>query len=168
MLDSDDPTSVLQPVPGHRAAPLNLTILGLSLVIAVGALILWPVAFLLRKRFQRPLALMSEARRWRLFLRLALLFDVLWIACWTAVLTPVLNTQLDVYSTALDPVIRTFQVAGVIVIALAAVALWSFVRVCRLDSSWLGRLGTGAIAGTLLGLAWTGLVGGLITFDLNY
>ena len=49
VVDSEDPTSVRQAVPGWRSAPLNLTILVVSFVIAVGTLVLWPVAFLLRR-----------------------------------------------------------------------------------------------------------------------
>ena len=83
-------------------------------------------------------------------------------------MSPVLSTQLDFYSTALDPVIRSLQVAGLIVLALAAVGVWGFWRLCRLDPSRLGRLGNGAIAVMLIGLVWIGVIGGLISFDLNY
>lgn len=168
VVDSDDPTSVLQAVPAHRSAPLNLTILGFSLAIATGTMLLWPIAFFVRRHHQRPLVLSPEGRRWRIFLRLAVLFDVLWLVCWSIVLTPVLSIQVDFYSTALDPVIRTLQIAGAVVVVLAAVGLWGFWRLCQLDSSRLARFGNGAIATMLVGLVWIGVIGGLISFDLNY
>lgn len=76
---------------------------------------------------------------------------------------PVLSVQLDFYSTALDPVIRMLQFAGVIVIALAAARLWSLWRLCGFEMSWRYRIGNGLIAAGLIGL-----VGGLVGFDVNY
>ena len=83
-------------------------------------------------------------------------------------LLPVLSTQLNLYSSGLDPVIRALQIAGVIVIAMAGVGLWSFWGVCRQGSSWFPRIGHAAIAAALLGLLWIGVIGGLISFNVNY
>jgi CubicO group peptidase (beta-lactamase class C family) len=168
VINSEDPTSVLQAVPVHRSAPLNMTVLLGSLAILISAVILWPIAYLLRRHYQRPLAHASEARRWRLFLRIAATFALVWLVCWTMVMLPILSTQLDFYSTGADATIRLLQLAGLIVIALAALGIWSFWRLWRLDTSWLFRLGNGAIAVALLGLVWIGLTGGLLSFNLNY
>ena len=168
VVDSENPTSVLQEVPGHRAAPFNLTVLAVSLAVAIGTVVLWPILFLFRRRYQRPLVLPVDVRRARLFLRAGAAFDVLWLLGWAFVLTPVLSTQLDVYSTSLDGVIRTLQFAGLLVIALALLGLWSFWRLYRLEKSTLARIGNGLIAAALLGLVWIGWLGGLIGFDVNY
>jgi CubicO group peptidase (beta-lactamase class C family) len=168
VLDSEDPTSVLHEVPGLRSAPLNVTVLFGTFAILIATVVLWPIAYLLRRHFQRPLAHSSQARRLRLFLRIAAAIDLAWLVCWTMVLMPILSTQLDVYSTSLDPVIRTLQIAGLVVIALAAGGIWSVWRLWKLDPSRLSRIGNGAIAATLLGPVWLGLVGGLMSFNLNY
>ena len=168
VVDSADPTSVLQAVPGYRSAGLNLTVLSVSALIAISAVILWPVSALVRRRYQRPLALAPEARRWRLLLRVAALFGVLWLVGWMIVLSPVLSAQLDFYSAALDPVIRSLQIAGVIIVVLAALGVWGFWKLLRADTWWLSRVGNGAIAVMLLGLVWIGVVGGLIGFEINY
>jgi len=168
VVDSADPTSVLQAVPGYRSAGLNLTVLSVSALIAISAVILWPVSALVRRRYQRPLALAPEARRWRLLLRVAALFGVLWLVGWMIILSPVLSAQLDFYSAALDPVIRTLQIAGVIIVVLAALGVWGFWKLLRADTWWLSRVGNGAIAVMLVGLVWIGVVGGLIGFEINY
>jgi len=168
VIDSEDPTSVFQQVPSQRAAPLNLTVLLGSFVTLALTVILWPVGYLMRRYYQRPPAYSAEGRRLRAFLRIAATFDVLWLVSWTLVLLPVLSVQLDVYSTGLDPVIRTLQIAGVIVVALAGAGLWSLWRLWRLQTSWLPRIGNGLIAAALLGLVWIGFIGGLISFNLNY
>jgi len=163
--DSDDPTSVLQLVPLRRSAALNLTVLLGSLAILTLAVVLWPITYWVRRHYQRPL---SEGRRPRTLLRVAALLDLVWLAAWFIVLTPVLSIELDFYSTALDPVIRTLQVAGVVVIALATVGLWNLWRLCGTEASWTARIGNGLIAAALIGFVWIGVIGGLISFNLNY
>ena len=168
VLDSEDPSSVLQEVPGHRSAPLNLTAFAGSFLILALTVLLWPVSHFVRRHYQRALAYPAEGRRLRTFLRLAATFDVLWLVCWTIVLLPVLSVQLDFYSTGHDPLIRTLQLAGLVVIAVAAGGIWSAWRLCRLEGSWLYRIGNGLIAAGLVGLVWIGFIGGLISFNLNY
>jgi CubicO group peptidase (beta-lactamase class C family) len=168
VLDSEDPTAVLQAVPGDRSASLNLTVLLGSILVLICTVILWPVTSLVRRHYQRPLAYPAEGRRLWTFLRIAATFDVVWLVSWIIVLLPVLSIQLDFYSSAHDSLIRTLQLAGLIVIALAAGGIWSVWRLCRFASSWLCRIGNGLIGAALLGLIWIGYVGGLLSLDLNY
>jgi hypothetical protein len=168
VVDSENPTAVLQEVPGHRSAPLNLTILLGSALIAIATVVLWPILYLIRRHYGRVLGLRPEAQRPRLILRLAACFAVLWLVCWIVVLTPVLNTQLDFYSAATDPIILSLEIAGLVLLALTVLALWSFWRLCRVETSWLARLGNGAIVAMLLGFSWIGWIGGLIGVNLNY
>jgi len=168
VLDSEDPSSVLQEVPAHRSAALNLTVLLSSFLILALTVILWPVGYFVRRHYQRALAYPAEGRRLRKFLRIAATFDVLWLVCWALVLLPVLSVQLDFYSAAHDSLIRTMQLAGLVVIALAAAGIWSVLRLHKMVGSWPCRIGNLLIAASLVGLVWIGFVGGLISFDLNY
>lgn len=168
VLDSEDPTSVLEAVSGDRSAPLNLTVLLSSALVLTLTIILWPILYWVRRHYQHPAAFTPQVRRSRMLLRVAATFDVLWLICWATVLLPVLSLQLDFYNAELDPFIRTLQVAGLIVIALGAAGLWSLWRLCRLEPSWLSRIGNGMIAAALLGLVWSGLIGQLLSFNLNY
>jgi len=136
-----------------------------SVVILTLAVLLWPITYWIRRHYQRgPLPNQGP----RTILRVAALFDLLWLAAWCIVLTPVLSIQLDFYSVALDPVIRTLQIVGVIVIALAVVGGWNMWRLCATEASWTSRAGNGLIAAALIGLVWIGVIGGLISFNLNY
>jgi len=165
VLDSEDPTSVLQSVPLRRSGALNLTVLLCSVVILTLAVLLWPITYWARRHYQRG-AVPNQGPR--TLLRVAALFDLLWFAAWCIVLTPVLSIQLDFYSTALDPVIRTLQIVGVIVVALAVVGGWNLWRLCTTEASWTSRVGNGLIVAALIGLVWIGVIGGLISFNLNY
>ena len=90
------------------------------------------------------------------------------VIAWILVLTPVLNTELWVYSWKFDPVVRTLQLAGLLVIAAAAVGVWGLWRISRLESSRFGWVRNAALAAALVGVVWIGFVGQLIGFNLNY
>ncbi|HEX4387967.1 MAG TPA: serine hydrolase [Steroidobacteraceae bacterium] len=167
VVDSEDPTSVLQAVPMRRSAPLNLTVLLGSFVILVLALIFWPVRWLVRRAYRAP-GESPEVRRLRRWIAIAVAVDVVYLIAWMAVLKPVLNVELWVYSTGFDPVVRAMQVAGLLVIAAAVVGIWSLWRLSRLQPSRFAWLRHGVLCAALLGIVWIGFMGGLITFNLNY
>jgi hypothetical protein len=168
VLDSEDPTSVLQAVPGHRSAPFNMTVLVCSFLILTLSVILWPVLYFARRHYRATPIPSVAARRPRTVLRVAAAFDILWLVGWTIVLLPVVSVQLDFYGSAHDSMIRTLQLGGLVAVACAAAGIWSLWRVSRLGASWPSRIGNGLIAAALLGLVWIGFVGSLISFNLNY
>ena len=168
VLDSEDPTSVLQEVPGRKAAPLNMTVLVGSFAILTLAVFLWPVLYFARRHYRAAPVPSAEARRPRTVLRIAAAFDLLWLIGWTVILLPVVSVQLDFYSSAHDSLIRTMQLGGLIAVAFAAAGIWSVWRVSTLGATWPSRIGNGLIAAALLGLVWIGCIGGLIGFNLNY
>jgi len=167
VIDSEDPISVLQPVPFLRSAPLNLTILLASLAILAVTVILWPIAVLVRRRYGRP-ADSQELRRLRIWVGAAVVFVLLYVIAWIMLLTPVLSLGLWVYSTRLDPVVRALQLAGLLVIAGAAVGIWSLWRISKLRASRMAWVRNTALAAALLGVVWIGFAGKLFSFNLNY
>jgi len=167
VIDSEDPTSVFQPVPFLRSAALNLTILLASLVILALTVILWPIAALVRRRYGRP-ADSKELRRLRLWAGAAVVLVLLYVAAWIVLLTPVVSLGLWVYSTRLDPVVRALQIAGLLAIAAAAVGVWSLWRMARLSESRMVWVRNAALAAALVGIVWIGFAGKLFSFNLNY
>ena len=168
VVDSTDATAVLQSVPLRRSASLNLTVLlGSFLVLAV-TLVLW-----LLSRWLKPSRTLSEkivplVRRLRLFLRAAVAFDFVYLVAWFMLLRPLLNTELDVYSSSLDSVVRALQFAGLLAIAAAALGVWSAWRLSRLDVPRTSRVWGCIVAVSLLGVVWIGFMGGLFRFSVNY
>jgi len=167
VIDSEDPTSVLQPVPWLRSASLNLTVLLGSLAILSLALVLWPIAALVRRRYGRP-PLPQEVRRLRLLTGAAVIFELLYAGAWIGLLMPALSVKLWVYSARLDPIVRLLQLAGLLAVAAAAAGLWSLWRLSRLQSSRIGWVRNVALAAALLGVVWIAFLGRLLSFDLNY
>jgi len=167
VIDSDDPTSVLQAAPLARSAPLNLSVLLGSLAILAWTVLLWPISWFVKRRYSHP-ADSTEVRRLRLLTRAAATFDVLYLVGWLVLLTPVLGVKLWVYSSSLDSLVRTLQLAGLVVIAGAVMGIWSLWRLSRLHPSRLAWIGNAALAAALLGIVWIGFAGQLISFNLNY
>jgi CubicO group peptidase (beta-lactamase class C family) len=167
VIDSEDPITVLQPVPIHRSAALNLTILLGSLAILALTAILWPIVALLRRRFHRAPAA-PEVRRLRTFVIASVILMLLYAIAWILLLKPVLSSELWVYSSRLDPVVRALQLAGLLVMAAAAVGVWALWRLSAMQPSKLMWARNAALAAAFLGIVWIGFVGRLFSFDLNY
>ena len=168
VVDSEDPITVLQAAPFWRSAPLTITTLGVSLAILVWELVLWPLAPLLRRGEHAPSGVPFQARRVRLFLRVAAAIDVLYLAGWWLVIQPILQSEVQVYTSRLDPTVRALQFGGVLVVAAAAVGLWVAWRMFKLHAPWLSRIWNSAVALALIGVVWIGVVGRLIGWSINY
>jgi CubicO group peptidase (beta-lactamase class C family) len=168
VIDSDDPITVLQKTPTYRSTSLNLLILMLSMLIAVWTLVLWALSPWLRLGDRNGLALSKEARRLRLALRLAALFDVAWLFGWVTVVQPILGSHVEVYGPAMDPLITALELGGYLTVLAAAAGLWASWRMFRTDATWLSRLWTLAVTAALFGVVWLGFLGKLIGLDLNY
>jgi hypothetical protein len=69
-----------------------------------------------------------------------LAWAVAYLAGWFLVLQPVLKTDLQAYGPALDPVVRTMQIAGLLIIATAVVGVWIVWRMFKAEASWLSRI----------------------------
>jgi hypothetical protein len=168
VVDGADPTSVLQAVPFKRSSVLNLTVLIVACLILVWTLLTWLLSPWLRPPKNIPDDLVAQVRRLRLLLRAAAAFDVVYLVCWFMVFRPILSLELDSYSSSLDPVVGTLEAAGLLAITAAALGICSAWRLSRLNVPRRLPLGGFVIAVGLLGVAWIGIIGGLIRFSLNY
>jgi CubicO group peptidase (beta-lactamase class C family) len=168
VIDSSDPTSVLQAVPLKRSSALNLTILSISCLILIWTLLAWLLAPWLRAPKNVADDLLPQLKRLRLLLRAAVAFDALYLACWFMMLRPVLSLDLGFYNAGLDPTLAAMEVAGLFAIAAAALGIWCAWRLSRLNIPRRLRLRGFVTASALLGIVWIGIIGGLIRFSLNY
>ncbi|MBS0374591.1 MAG: beta-lactamase family protein [Proteobacteria bacterium] len=167
IIDSEDPSSVLQAVPWHRRAGLNLAVLGGTLLVLVSVAGLWPVSALLRRRYrvapEEPRARSLERR-----VRLIVLGNLAYALAWTLMLLPVAHLALEFYSSSLDPVVRALQVAGVLVVVANVVGVVSLWRLATLRRGAFAWIRAAMVAAALGGIVWIGLIGQLISFNLNY
>jgi CubicO group peptidase (beta-lactamase class C family) len=168
VIDSSDPTSVLQAVPLKRSSALNLTILSISCLILIWTLLAWLLSPWLRAPKNVADDLLPQLKRLRLLLRAAVAFDALYLACWFMMLRPVLSLDLGFYNAGLDPTLAAMEVAGLFAIAAAALGIWCAWHLSRLNIPRRLRLRGFVTASALLGIVWIGIIGGLIRFSLNY
>jgi CubicO group peptidase (beta-lactamase class C family) len=168
VVDSTDPTSVLQAVPFKRSAPLNLTVMLGSCLILVSTLLAWLLSPFLKASKNIPDELVPEVRRLRLFLRGAVAFDVIYVVAWFMLLRPLLTVELEVYRGSLDPIVRVLQIAGLLAIAAAVLGTWSAWRLSRLKVPATSRVWSFIVASSLLGVVWFGFIGGFFRFSVNY
>ncbi len=168
VVDSDDPTSVLQAVPAAKSATLNVTVLLASVTILFWTLVLWALSPLLRRGDRATIGVSPEVRRLRLVVRVAAAVDAAYLIGWALLMYPLLTNDLQVFSTHLDPVVRAMQLAGLLVVVASGVGIWVAWRMFQTESTWLSRIWNVAVAASLIGIVWIAFMGNLLSFNLNY
>ncbi len=162
---SDDPSSILQPVPAWKSAVWNLSLLCGSIVLLLIVVLLWPASALLRWKYGQPSTLAGKALLVTRVLRLAALIDVVYLLAWIVPLSPIVHNHLEAYSDSLDLCLRLLQVAGLLVIAAALAGIWA---ACQKSQKWTTAVGHVLTAAALVGIAWIAIITKLISFNLNY
>jgi len=168
VIDSDNPVSVLQEAAFVRSAPLNVTVLVVSCAVLLCTLLAWALGALLR-RADRAVASTSVAvRRLRRVQRIAVIVDLVYLGAWLMLIKPILSTQVGVYTHAIDWVVGLLEISGVLAVAAAVAGVWVAWRMFRSDATGLTRAWSVLVALALLGVVWLGVIGQLMTWNLNY
>ena len=162
------PFFVGQRVGSLQNGKLLLGVLGISLFIMVVTLVLWPVAWFVRRHFGRKLELTRGERRLRLGVRLIFVLDLIFVATLFGLVTYGL-THLDVFSDKgakwfyLAQFIGVLGAAGTIVVLLNAVLAWLSKR----KTIW-GKLRATIMLLACLGVLWFCFAGNLLHFSSTY
>jgi hypothetical protein len=162
---SDDPSSILQPVPAWQSAFWNLSLLCGSVVVMLIVVIQWPVSALLRWKYRHPSTLAGKELLVTRVLRVAALIDVAYLLVWLVPLSPILNNHVEAYNYSLDLYIRLLQIGGILVIAASVAGIWAAFQKSR---KWTAAVWHVLSAGALVGIVWVAVITRLISFSLNY
>lgn len=168
VIDSDNPTGVLQEASSLRSAPVTLTVLFLSLSVILGTLLLWPVGALLRRADGAPNSASPELRRLRNWQRLSVGVAFAFLMAWLPVIKPILNIEVGFYTESKDWIVGLLQGSGVLVVAAALVGAWAAWRMFRIPATRLARIWGVLVALGLAGVVWVGVMGHLMSVNLNY
>lgn len=168
IVDSDNPIAVLQPASPLRSAPLNLTVLSLSVLVLLCTLLVWPLGALLRRVDRGTSGASRELQRLRLVQRVAVVVDVLYLLAWFKLMQPILVTDVAAYSSAIDPIVGALEISGLLAVAAAGTGVWAAWRMRRVASSRWTRIWSVLVALALLGVVWLGVIGQLMSWNLNY
>jgi CubicO group peptidase (beta-lactamase class C family)/uncharacterized membrane protein len=162
------PFFVGQRVGALQNGKLLLTVLCISLVLMLLTLILWPVAWFVRRHFGRKLELTTKERWLRLGVRIVFVFDLIFVASLISLVTYGL-THLDLFSDKgtkwfyLVQFIGVLGAAGTIVVLLNAVLAWMSKR----KTIW-GKLRATIMLLACLGVLWFCFAGNLLHFSSTY
>lgn len=168
VIDSENPVSVLQQSSFLHSAPLTLTVLTLSLLVILATLVLWPLGAVLRRADRASSGASPELRRLRKVQRLSAGVSLAWLVAWFILIQPILNTDFGMYNASNDWLVGAVELSGVLAVGAAAAGVWAAWRMLRSDASRLARIWGVLVALALLGFVWIGIVGQLLSWNLNY
>lgn len=168
VIDSDNPVSVMQQDGVARSAPLNLSVMTFSFLILLCALLAWPLAAMLRRADRATSGATPELRKLRAIQRVAVVVDVVYLTAWCVLIMPVLDTDVGVYRSAIDWIVGLLEISGLLAVAAAVAGVWVAWRMWRAGATRWTRVWAVLVALALVGVVWLGVIGQLITWNLNY
>ncbi len=168
ILDSEDPTAVLHSLPFWRSSQFTIIILFGSLIILLWTLLAWPGAAILRRVYGQARALSGRSLTLYRLTEVAVLAVVIYAAAWYFTLAPILDNWLGFYTSALDPWIRTLQIAAILPVLGLLVASWNVWLAIEERRGWPAIIGSILVAMAMSGLLWVVYLGGLMSWNLNY
>jgi CubicO group peptidase (beta-lactamase class C family) len=174
--DQNGQMQMVLPYPffvGQRAGRLQngkllLTVLGISLAIMLLTLLLWPVAWFVRRHYGRRLELSPIELLLRLLVRIVFALDLIFVGALFG-LTIYGLSHLEVFSDRGATWFRIVQTigiigaAGTVVLLLNAVAAW----ISKNRRIW-GKLSATIMLLACLGLLWFAFAGNLLRFSSTY
>ena len=174
--DQNGQMQLILPYPffvGHRVGTfqngkLLLTVLGISLGLMLLTLILWPIAWFVRRHYGRRLELTKGELLLRVGVRVVFALNVIFIAALIGLIMYGL-THLEVFSDRgttwfkLAQTVGLIGAVGTVVVLLNAIAAW----ISKRRRIW-GKLQATIMLLACLGVLWFALAGNLLRFSSTY
>lgn len=146
---------------------LNLTIIIFSLALMALTLLLWPLAWGIRKHYGRPLQLTLQQKRSRLAVRLVCVIDLLFVIAWAVLISKADNPGAA--SRKMDPWIILIMIVGVVGALGSLIAIFHALRGWRQKETWVWtRVFDVALAVACIAFTWFIWHWNLINFNLKY
>ena len=145
-----------------------IPVIVVSLGLMVLALLLWPVAALVRRHYRHPLELTPQRRRLRLAVKLVLALDILFVGGILAIVSYGLS-HIAAFNDSLNKWIYLAQFIGVLGALGTVVVLYdAFNSWFSKDRTIWYKLNATLLALACLGLLWFAFVGNLLKFTSQY
>jgi hypothetical protein len=145
---------------------LDLPILIGACVIFALAILLWPVAALIRKFYGIKLDLTDEQRSLRKWIRIVSIVDLLFLGAYIGFFA-IGESHLAIFYPKYNSVIRLIQLVGWLG---DFIGIFVVVRILGglMNQRWLSRLAHGAVALACLGFIWFVYVWNMLHWSLHY
>jgi hypothetical protein len=162
------PFFVGQRVGKLQTGKLLLTVLGVSLGLMLLTLILWPVAWFVRRHYDRRLELTTSELMLRILVRIVFALDLIFIVALFG-LTMYGLTHLEIFSDRGGKWFHLIQVVGVIgaVGTLVALGNAALAWISKRRTIW-GKLQATIMLLACLGVLWFAFAGNLLHFSSTY
>lgn len=165
LLSVDFPGEVSMRVSFINSKTFNLALILLVAVVSTLSLVFWPVSAWIRKHYQHPLALAPKEKKWRVAIRIVMLLDLIYMACWVSLLAG----GQPLFDASLDPKLRMIQILGWLGTLGTIVIVYAVMKTWRSQGEWiLSRVGNVFIVASALSFSWFLLHWHLLHFSLLY
>ncbi|MGH9824846.1 MAG: serine hydrolase domain-containing protein, partial [Blastocatellia bacterium] len=168
MLALDIPIEAGQRVGASENGGLVLPVVVIALAIMLLTLVLWPIGWLVRRHYGKPLASNPQEKRLRVVTRLVLVLDLVFFVGLICIIAYgfehlwVLNERLDTW-IHLSQVIGVIGAVGTVAIGLNTIVSW----VSKRKGIWT-KLGDTVIFFACLVFVWFAVTQHLLNFTLRY
>jgi CubicO group peptidase (beta-lactamase class C family) len=165
-LVTDTPIFIYQRVPFMRSGHFVTNTLKISLGTIALALLLWPVAAMIRRHYGVKLELSRFQRRLRLAAFLVCAIDIAIILVPAVAMS--LNSNTGPATTRLDPMLWAVQVMALLCVIGTPIVIFRAIWVWR-DRMWWGtRLQAAAVALACIVFSWFLIAVNLLRFSVRY
>jgi hypothetical protein len=138
------------------------------MVIMALALLLWPVAALVRRHYGQKLTLAPSDRGLRLFVRIACLLGLVFLAGF-ALFFSMAEKDIAIVSPSYNPVLRLLQLLGWLACIGAFVSIYYVGRTWKDPGRWIGtKITELVVCLALLGFVWFVFTWNMLHFSLKY
>ena len=162
------PFFVGQRVGLFENSKILLIVIGISLLIMLLTLVLWPVAWFVRRHYGHKLELTPLERRLRLVVRIIFVLDLFFMAAMTG-LVVYASTHIEFLSDRGNTWFHLAQVIGVLGAIGTLVVLYNAIQSWRNREKRIwGKLQATLFVLVCLGFLWFAFAGNLLHFSSNY
>jgi CubicO group peptidase (beta-lactamase class C family) len=162
----DYPFFIFQKVGLLQSKTFNVVVLSFGLGVVGLTILLWPVAAIVRKHYEKPLNYTPSDKRRRLLVRLVCILLLIFYVAWMSALSLADDPK---GINGLPPWIIIFGILGVISAIGSLLVCVNAFRSVREPSRWLWtKLHDLALAVACLGLIWLALAWHLMNFNVHY
>jgi len=168
VLVTDFPVFVFEPSPWNQNSSFNLPLIISALVVMLLTLVLWPVAALIRRHYGQELNVSPRLRRLRLLVRLACLFNLLFLFGFALFFT-MAEKDIGLLNPRFNPLLRIIQIVGWIGVLGTLAALYNALRSWQEQGRWIwSKLADSLIALACVAFVWFVFTWNLLHWSLRY
>lgn len=166
--DGFAPIIVFERAPAAKSGAWLLPAAGVSLVILLLTVLLWPVAALVRRHYRKPLPLAGRGAQAYRLARFGALASLLAIGAWLGLSFAMLN-DLELMTPSLDPWLLVLHILGTLgVFAGFALALWHLWVVWTSKRKWLVKVWSVVLVLATAVLLWLAIAFHLVGLSVDY